>query len=102
MKPRQSISWCLLLPGLFACGNDAGGNYESEVSLPGSDIAAGYGSGSCFLPDEAQDESMDLPDHTIGDGTPQSCTAQAVADTVALGGKIAFALDNEDQALLKR
>lgn len=91
MKPYQSISWCLLLPGLFACGNDAGSNYETEVSLPGSDIAAGYGSGSCFLPDEAQAENMDLPDHTIGDGTPQSCTAQAVADTVALGGKIAFA-----------
>lgn len=90
MKPCKSISWCLLL-GLFACGNDSGSNYETEVSLPGSDIAAGYGSGSCFLPDEAQTENMDFPDHIIGNGTPQSCTAQAVADTVALGGKIAFA-----------
>ncbi|WP_199221518.1 hypothetical protein [Desulfonatronum sp. SC1] len=31
-----------------------------------------------------------MPDHVIGDGSPQSCTSAAVVDTIAKGGVITF------------
>jgi hypothetical protein len=44
----------------------------------------------CDVPDEAGLEDVTSPDHVIGDGTPASCTAEAVVDTIALGGVITF------------
>ena len=34
---------------------------------------------------------VDAPDHVVGDGTPASCSAQALADAGAQGGTIVFA-----------
>lgn len=46
--------------------------------------------GSCSLPVEAGEESTSNPDHVIGNGTPQSCTSEAVVSAVAQGGIITF------------
>lgn len=52
--------------------------------------AAGNSGGSCPVPEEAQAEDSSRPDHIVGDGTPQSCTSEAVVRTIAKGGVIAF------------
>jgi hypothetical protein len=43
-------------------------------------------------PVPAQDQAVDTshPTHVIGDGTPASCTSDAVVNTIALGGIITF------------
>jgi hypothetical protein len=51
---------------------------------------AGNAAGSCTVPPEAAAVDTGIPDHVIGDGTPESCSADAVIETVALGGKITF------------
>ncbi|OEU55977.1 MAG: hypothetical protein BA862_08790 [Desulfobulbaceae bacterium S3730MH12] len=42
------------------------------------------------MPAEAQEENVSHPDHVIGNGTPQSCTSEAVVAAVAKGGVITF------------
>jgi hypothetical protein len=51
---------------------------------------AGSPDGNCSVPDEAMEEDVSNPDVVIGDGTPESCTSQAVVDAVAQGGIITF------------
>jgi hypothetical protein len=46
--------------------------------------------GHCSVPLEAGEEDTSHPDRVIGNGTPQSCTSEAVVDAVAKGGVIAF------------
>jgi predicted outer membrane repeat protein len=52
--------------------------------------AAGNPSGGCSIPAEAQEEDTAKPDHIIGNGSPQSCTSDAVVTTIAKGGVISF------------
>jgi hypothetical protein len=52
--------------------------------------AAGNPDGNYPVPDEAMEADTSLPDHIIGDGTPGSCTSQAVVNAVAQGGIITF------------
>lgn len=42
------------------------------------------------IPDEAKLEDVSNPDHIIGTGTPESCTAEAFIQAVAKGGTIVF------------
>ena len=42
------------------------------------------------VPAEARAEDVSAPDHVIGNGTPESCTANDFIAAVALGGKITF------------
>jgi predicted outer membrane repeat protein len=53
---------------------------------------AGNPSGSCStpLPAEAGEENTSNPDHIIGNGSPQSCTSEAVVAAIARGGIITF------------
>jgi hypothetical protein len=46
--------------------------------------------GNAPVPSEGQAENAGNPDVVIGDGTPASCTSQAVVNAVALGGIIVF------------
>lgn len=46
--------------------------------------------GTSSIPKEAQAEDVSNPDHIIGTGTPESCTAEAFIEAVAQGGKIVF------------
>lgn len=73
----------LLIPAIIAAQNK---RHDAWPDWP----AAGNPAGSCLVPSEAQAEFTDNPDHVIGDGTPQSCTSDAVVNTIALGGIIRF------------
>jgi hypothetical protein len=52
--------------------------------------AAGYAAGQCSVPAAAQAAATTTPDHVVGNGTPQSCTSDAVVAAVALGGVTTF------------
>ncbi|MCB2174357.1 MAG: hypothetical protein KQH57_00975 [Actinomycetales bacterium] len=52
--------------------------------------AAGSNAGSTPPSSVAGAADTSHPDHVIGDGTPASCTSQAVVDAVAAGGVITF------------
>ncbi len=76
-------------------GSGAGtnpGGIINPLKHPESGPPAGWSDGACSLniPDEALPEDVSDPDHVIGDGTPASCTSQAVVDAVAQGGVITF------------
>jgi len=60
------------------------------VLAAGPAFAAGRPCGHCPVPLEARAVDTSSPDHVIGDGTPESCTSQAVVSTIALGGVITF------------
>jgi hypothetical protein len=51
---------------------------------------SGNPEGGCAIPDEAALEDTGAPDVVIGDGTVESCTADAVVEAVAQGGIITF------------
>jgi S-layer homology domain len=46
--------------------------------------------GTSAVPSEGRAEPIGTPDTTIGDGSPESCTTDAVVAAVALGGTITF------------
>lgn len=52
--------------------------------------ATGNPDGHFPVPVAARAEDVSSPDHVIGTGTPQSCTAEAFIQAVAQGGKIVF------------
>lgn len=52
--------------------------------------SSSQGAASCSLPQEGQVEDTTTPDRIIGNGTPQSCTSQAVVSAIAQGGVITF------------
>lgn len=52
----------------------------------GSEEVTGYSP----IPPEARLEDISKPDHIIGRGTPESCTAEAFIEAVAKGGTIVF------------
>lgn len=51
---------------------------------------AGNPDGTAFVPVEARAVDTSSPDRVVGNGTPGSCTSQAVVNAVALGGIITF------------
>lgn len=83
LQAAQDQSSSPLLP-LFLPAIIGGG--ESWPDWP----AAGNPDGTCPVPAAAKPADSSRPDHIIGDGTPQSCTSQAVVETIAKGGIIRF------------
>jgi hypothetical protein len=73
----------LLIPAIIAARNHGS---EPWPDWP----AAGNPTGSCAIPADAQEENSSNPDHIICDGTPQSCTSDAVVSTISQGGIIRF------------
>jgi hypothetical protein len=51
---------------------------------------AGNPEGQCAIPAGAGEENTSIPDRVVGNGTPQSCTSEAVVAAVAQGGVITF------------
>ncbi|MCA9520334.1 MAG: hypothetical protein KC609_05155 [Myxococcales bacterium] len=51
---------------------------------------AGNPDGGCSIPSEARPEDTSTPTHVIGTGTKESCTSDAVVETIAKGGIITF------------
>jgi len=95
MRVTMPVLARIILCGLAALGcrsegSDLG-NHDVEYQ-PWDDglPEAGNPDGSCPVPDEAMEKDVSNPDRIIGDGTPQSCTSEAVVDAVAQGGIITF------------
>lgn len=58
----------------------------SQNGVPGTGNPAGV----CLIPQDAGEEDVSQPDHVIGNGSPQSCTSEAVVAAIAQGGVITF------------
>jgi hypothetical protein len=72
-------------------GSDNGGNGDVDNTDMTDDLpAAGNPDGHWPVPDEAMEEDSSAADRVIGDGTPESCTSDAVVAAVAQGGIITF------------
>ena len=82
----------LCCAAVWGCKTDNdGGNTDVEYTDMTDDMPApGNPDANCPVPDEAMEEDTTAPDRVIGNGTPESCTGQAVVDAVALGGVITF------------
>ncbi len=63
---------------------------------PAPDPPAGNPDGTAPIPPEAAEVDTTAPDVVIGDGTPQSCTSDAVVAAVATGGIIVFDCGPDD------
>ena len=85
--PRLLVAAAL---ALAACDDD-GPNQDVDYTAWEDDLpAAGWDEGGCPVPDEAMEVDTTAPDRVIGDGSPESCTGEAVVDAVAQGGVITF------------
>lgn len=71
-------------------GAGVGCGSSAPPTDPSTGPQAGNPDGHCAIPAEAQAEDTSTPDHVIGDGTPESCTSEAVVSTIAQGGVITF------------
>jgi hypothetical protein len=78
-----------ILLALAGCGGHgaSGGNPNTN---PNDGPPAGNPDGHCTVPAEAQAEDTSTPTTVVGDGTPASCTSDAVVAAVAKGGIITF------------
>jgi hypothetical protein len=72
---------------IWGCGQAAPADPRTD---PNEGPPTGNGDGTCTVPSEAAEEDSSNPDTVVGDGTPQSCTADAFIDAVARGGVITF------------
>lgn len=71
-----------------ACDSNTSDTNPSTNPLDGP--AAGNPDGNYPVPADAGLEDVSAPDHIIGNGSPESCTAKDFIAAVALGGTIVF------------
>ena len=78
---------------LSGCGSDGSGGVDVDNPLenPTDGPPAGNPNGTCPIPPEAATEDVSAPRTVVGDGTAASCTGEAFAAAVSLGGVITFA-----------
>ena len=78
---------------LFQCEGDRSSpaaEFINPLANPQSGPPAGNPDGNSPVPAEAGPEDVSDPDYIVGNGTPESCTAEAFMKAVAHGGKIVF------------
>lgn len=75
-----------------ACSGNGGSDTTSidPHTNPLNGPLAGNPDGNYPVPLAAQAEDVSDPDHVVGTGTPESCTADAFIEAVAMGGIITF------------
>jgi hypothetical protein len=86
----------ILIIGLVGgCGS--GGTEDSQqttnpelISFADDWPEAGTTDWLCTIPEEAQPVDTSVADQVVGNGTPMSCTSQALVEAVAAGGLITF------------
>ncbi len=83
--------FAILWVGLIgACADEGGAKVDNPLTNPDEGPPAGTPEAACDIPDEAGLEDVSNPTTVVGDGTPESCTADAFIDAVARGGIITF------------
>ncbi|MFO0566115.1 MAG: hypothetical protein U0263_10670 [Polyangiaceae bacterium] len=78
--------------GATGGGGGSAGTITNPLANPESGPPAGNPDGKCStgIPNEALPEDVSSPTTVVGDGTPASCTSEAVVAAVAKGGVITF------------
>ncbi|MBN1128452.1 MAG: hypothetical protein JXA71_05665 [Chitinispirillaceae bacterium] len=84
-----AICCCAIAVLTVHCGDSATPLHDPHTN-PLDGPPAGNPNGNCPVPSEAAAAAITNPDHVIGTGTPQSCTAEAFIQAVAQGGTIVF------------
>ncbi|RCG30967.1 hypothetical protein DQ384_13520 [Sphaerisporangium album] len=85
-----SMSGLAGMPGAAASVAASGATGSGSASGVVSASAPGNPSGRAFVPPEARAVDTSRPSRVVGNGTPASCTSQAVVAAVAAGGVITF------------
>ena len=70
--------------------DNTGIKFHNPLANPHAGPPAGNPDGNYPIPAEAGPEDVSNPDHVIGDGTPESITAEAFIQAVHEGGVIVF------------
>ena len=90
-KVLVNVSLMMLLGISNSCiKDDIKTMYHDPLEHPEDGPAAGNPDGNYSIPPEAGLEDVSVPDHIIGNGTPESCTCEAFVEAVAQGGVITF------------
>ena len=92
-KPQTICLALSLTLALFltSCNKaDSINEFHNPLANPHEGPPAGNPNGNYPVPLEAAPENVSNPDHVIGNGTPESCTAEAFIEAVAQGGTIVF------------
>ena len=89
---RVSLAFSLALLALVTagCSKRDSIQFHNPLANPADGPPAGWAEQPCDIPAEAGPGDVSAPDSVVGTGTPESCTAQAFIDAVALGGAITF------------
>lgn len=93
MQKYQQFALSLLVAALLTACNkseDTNTSFHNPLATPHEGPAAGNPDGNYPIPQEAAPEDVSNPDHIIGKGTPESCTAEAFIEAVNQGGTIVF------------
>lgn len=90
IKLVLSITLAFLLTNCSKQNDDTLTSIHNPLENPEDGPAAGNPDGNSAIPVEASLEDVSNPDIIVGDGTPESCTCEAVVNAVAQGGKIVF------------
>jgi hypothetical protein len=84
----------ILTSGCGSSGGETEENPDQTINYPPVDPdggpPAGNPDGTALVPDEASLEDVTNPDHIIGNGTAESCSAESLINAVAQGGTIVF------------
>jgi hypothetical protein len=87
---KISFILVLLIWGCVDSGDDVLNSIHNPLENPALGPPAGNPEGKSFIPTEGGLEDVSVPNQVVGNGTPESCTCDAVVDAVAKGGKIVF------------
>ncbi len=85
------VSCLMFVLLLYGC-SDSNSNSDDrpEYPDPAEGPAAGNLDGNYPIPANADEADVSSPDHVVGSGTRESCTARSFIDAVAEGGTIVF------------
>ncbi len=81
------LSVLIMIIGFAGCNSN---RYNFKIVDSTGGVAAGNPNGTSLIPEAAKLEDVTNPEHVIGNGTPESCTSEALLNAVAQGGKIVF------------
>lgn len=89
----KTVGYCFVIVLCIACSkdnNEEGIEVHNPLENPQDGPPAGNPNGNSPIPVGAGTENVNNPDVVVGNGTPESCTCDAVVAAVAQGGKITF------------
>ncbi len=89
----KKLNTIILLPTIFlllSCSNSDSGLNQNNTINPSDIPELKVENGLCAIPDDAQLADVSNPDQVVGDGSPESCTAEAFREAVTQGGIITF------------